>query len=122
MHNKDIARIEENLRDLYSSIKHLYAQINGQQDDVTSVVYQFKSIIKEFTELAIEVKELRKNTDALLTHVALCDADRKNSDIIHYIRTNPTKSLAIFVVMGLVFLLAAFLNDPVLVLKALGLG
>ena len=122
MHDRDVDRLEESLKDLYDNIKNIYEKINGQNTDVNSVIYQFKSIIKEFTELTIEVKDLKKSIDTLTTHAAICDADRENSDIFKYIKNKPAKSFTIFLIIGVLFLLAILLKNPALLLKPLGLG
>ena len=121
-HDKDIHRLEESLKDIYTSIKDIYEKTNTQNTDVNSVIYQFKNIIKEFTELAVDVKEVKKNVETLNTDIAVCEVDRENSDIFKYIRRNPAKSLAIFAIVGVLFLMAVLLKNPSIILKPMGLG
>jgi len=122
LHNKDVHRLEENLKDIYTSIKNIYEKINTQNTDVNSVIYQFKNIIKEFTELAIDVKEIKKDVGELTTSVTICSLDREDSDIFKYIRNKPAKAVTIFLIIGAIFLVAVLLKNPIVVLKAVGLG
>ena len=121
MHDRDVDRLEESLKDLYDSIKNIYEKINGQNTDVNSVIYQFKNIIKEFTELTIDVKEVKKTVSALNIDVGVCKADRENADIFKYIKNKPARAFTIFLIVGAVILLAILLNNPALILKTLGL-
>ena len=122
MHDKDVHRIEENIKDLYENIKDIYEKVNGQGTDVNSAIFQFKNVIKEFTELTIDVKEVKKTVDALNIDVSICKADRENADIFKYIKSKPARAFTIFLIVGAVILLAVFLNNPALILKTLGLG
>ena len=122
MHDKDVHRLEESLKDIYNTIKDIYEKTNVQNTDVNSVIFQFKNIIKEFTELAVDVKEVKKNVDTLNTSIAVCETARENADIFKYIRRNPAKSLAIFVIVGALLLMAVLLKNPSIVLKPMGLG
>ena len=119
-HDKDIHRLEESLKDIYNSIKDIYEKTNIQHTDVNSVVYQFKNIIKEVTEVVVDVKEVSKNVDTLTTAVAVCAEARENADIFRYIKRYPAKSLGIFLIVGILLLLAVILKDPALILKPLG--
>ena len=122
MHDKDVDRLEESLKDLYESIKNIYEKINGQHTDVSSVIYQFKNVIKEFTELTIDVKEVKKTVDSLNVDIGICKADRENADIFKYIKNKPARAFTIFLIVGAVILLAVLLNNPAFILKTLGLG
>ena len=121
-HDKDIKRLEETLKDIYTSIKDIYEKTNVYSADVNSVIYQFKNAIKEFTELSVDVTEIKKTISILTTDIAVCEAARENADILKYIRRHPTKALTIFIVVSGLLLLAIILKDPAIILKPLGLG
>ena len=122
MHDKDVDRLEESLKDLYNSIKNIYERINGQGTDVNSAIFQFKNVIKEFTELTIDVKEIKKTVDTLNIDVGICKADRENADIFKYIKNKPARAFTIFLIIGVALLLAVLFGNPSLILKTIGIG
>lgn len=121
-HDKDVHRIEGSIKDLYENIKDIYDKINGQRTDINSAVFQFKSVIKEFTELTIDVKEVKKITDTLNVDVGVCKVDRDNADILKFIKNKPARALTIFLIIGVMLLLAILFGNPSLILKPLGVG
>lgn len=120
MHDKDIHRLEERIKDLSASIKDIYERTTAQNTDVNSVIFQFKNIINEFTELAVDVKEVKKIVDSLNTDVAVCAEARENADIFKYIKRYPARSFGIFLIVGMLLLLAVVLKDPALIFKPFG--
>ncbi len=120
MHDRDVDRLEESLKDIYDSIKNIYEKINGQNTDVNSVIFQFKSVIKEFTELTVDVKEIKKTVDTLNMDVGICKVDRENADIFKYIKNKPARAFTIFLIVGAAILTAVALNNPTVILKTFG--
>ena len=67
---------------LEGSIRDLYEKLNTQNIDLHGVVFQFKNIIKEFTELSIDNKELNKKLDECVHNLEILKEDYTNKETI----------------------------------------